>query len=214
MTQPIYMVGAGGHAKAVLAALNANQIYPIAIYDDNLDRWGTSLYDIPIKGGIDEFASLGQVTAVLAIGDNLTRKQIAERLPAINWLTIVHPYTCVHASVKIGQGSVILEGAIVQPDVIIGQQCILNVESMIGHDCVLEDYVHVCGAKLTGNVCVQEGVLLGANTTVQPGITIGEWSKSAIASAIMRNVAPYSIMIGNPARCVSSTRIDPAVGAP
>jgi sugar O-acyltransferase (sialic acid O-acetyltransferase NeuD family) len=212
MIEAIYMVGAGGHAKAVMAALSANHIVPVAIYDDSPHRQGTALYGVPIQGGIDDFAALGAVSAVIAIGDNNTRKHIAERFPAVDWLTVVHPYTCIHASVQIGKGSVILEGAIVQPDVVIGQHCILNVESMIGHDCVLENYVHVSGAKLTGNVHLREGVLLGANTTVHPGVTIGQWSKSAICSAVMRDVAPYSVLIGNPARCISSTAPSPETG--
>jgi acetyltransferase EpsM len=207
MTKSVYMVGAGGHAKAVFAALSANHIEPIAIYDDNPQQQGGTLYGVPICGNLEDFTQLGAVSAVIAIGDNYTRKRIAERLPTVHWLTVVHPYSCIHASAKIGRGSVILEGTIVQPDVIIGEHCILNVETMIGHDCVLDNYVHVCGAKLTGNVHVGEGVLLGANTTVHPSVTIGEWSKSAISSAIMRDVSPYSTVIGNPARCVTAAPI-------
>ncbi len=202
MSRSVYMIGAGGHAKAVLAALEANDIYPLAIYDDNASKWGSSLFNIPVKGGLEDFAQLGVVSAVTAIGDNAKRQKIAERFTAVDWLTVVHPYSCVHSSVVIGEGTVILEGTIAQPDVTIGRHCIINVESMIGHDCTLEDYVHICGAKLTGNVHLGEGVFLGANTTVHPGIKIGAWSKSAIATAVMRDALPASILIGNPARAM------------
>ncbi|MGB8703110.1 MAG: hypothetical protein WCD18_27140 [Thermosynechococcaceae cyanobacterium] len=39
---------------------------------------------------------------------------------------MIHLYTCIHASVQIGRRAVILEGAIGQPDVSIGQHCTLK----------------------------------------------------------------------------------------
>jgi sugar O-acyltransferase (sialic acid O-acetyltransferase NeuD family) len=204
MSRAVYVIGAGGHAKAVLAALEANDIYPLALYDDDASRWGGSLFNIPVKGGLEDFVQLGAVTAVIAIGDNAKRQQIAERFTSVDWLTVVHPYSCIHSSVVVGEGTVILEGTIAQPDVTIGRHCIINVQSMIAHDCTLEDYVHISGAKLTGNVHLCEGVLLGGNTTVHPGIKVGAWSKSAIATAIMRDVLPASIVIGNPGRAIKA----------
>jgi sugar O-acyltransferase (sialic acid O-acetyltransferase NeuD family) len=204
MHRSVYMIGAGGHAKAVLAALEANHIYPLALYDDDESKWGSSLFNIPVKGGLGEFATLGTVSAVIAIGDNIKRKQIAERFTAINWLTIIHPYSYQHSSVRVGRGTVILEGTVLQPDVKIGQHCIINVDSMIGHDSILEDYVHSSGGKIGGNVHICEGVLVGGNTTIHPGLTIGAWSKSAISTAIMRDVPPHSILIGNPARMLKA----------
>jgi sugar O-acyltransferase (sialic acid O-acetyltransferase NeuD family) len=204
MHRSVYMIGAGGHAKAVLAALEANNIYPLALYDDDSRKWGSSLFNIPVKGGLDEFEMLGAVSAAIAIGDNARRKQIAERFTQIDWMTVIHPYSYQHSSVRVGQGTVILEGTVLQPDVTIGKHCIINVDSMIGHDSVLEDYVHSSGGKIGGNVHICEGVLVGGNTTIHPGLTIGAWSKSAISTAIMRDVPPHSILIGNPARILKA----------
>jgi sugar O-acyltransferase (sialic acid O-acetyltransferase NeuD family) len=204
MHRSVYMIGAGGHAKAVLAALEANNIYPLALFDDNASKWGSSLFNIPVKGGLEDFAHLGAVSAVIAVGDNAKRKQIAERFTEIDWLTVIHPYSYQHSSVQLGQGTVVLEGTVLQPDVIIGQHCIINVDTMIGHDSILEDYVHSSGGKIGGNVYVCEGVLVGGNTTIHPGLKIGAWSKSAISTAIMRDVPPNSIVIGNPARILKA----------
>jgi sugar O-acyltransferase (sialic acid O-acetyltransferase NeuD family) len=204
MQQSVYIVGAGGHAKVVLATLAAAGIVPIALYDDDASKWGSTLFNIPIKGGLDDFAELESVSAFIAIGKNAARKKIVERFTSIDWLTIIHPRASIHSSVKIGRGSIIQEACILEPDVTIGEHCILNSNSMIGHESVLEDYVHSSGAKIGGNAHVCEGVLLGGNSTVHPGITIGAWSTAAIASAIMRDVPPHSILIGNPARVLKA----------
>lgn len=200
MQQPFYVIGAGGHALAVLAALEANQICASGIYDDDASKWGSSLLNIPIKGGLADFSRLGRTSAIIAIGDNAKRKEIAERFTEIDWLTVIHPYTYIHQSVNIGRGSIILEATVLQPNVTIGCHCIVNIDSKIAHDCVLEDYVHCSYGKLAGNVYVCEGALLGTNTSVHPGVRIGAWSKSAVGSAIMRDVPPHSTVIGNPAR--------------
>jgi sugar O-acyltransferase (sialic acid O-acetyltransferase NeuD family) len=204
MKQSVYIIGAGGHAKVVLAALEANNIFPVALYDDDASKWGSSIFNIPIKGGLDDLEKLGSVSAFIAIGKNEVRKKIVERFTSIDWLTIIHPRASLHSSVQVGRGTLIQEGCILEPDVVIGEHCILNANSMIGHESVLENYVHNAGAKLNGNVHICEGVLLGGNSTVHPGVTVGAWSKSAIASAIMRDVPPNSILIGNPARVMKS----------
>jgi sugar O-acyltransferase (sialic acid O-acetyltransferase NeuD family) len=204
MQQSVYIIGAGGHAKVVLATLEAAGIVPIALYDDDASKWGSTLFNIPIKGGLDDFAELESVSAFIAIGNNAARKKVVERFTSIDWLTIIHPRASIHSSVKIGRGSIIQEACILEPDVTIGEHCILNSNSMIGHESVLEGYVHSSGAKIGGNAHVCEGVLLGGNSTIHPGITIGAWSTAAIASAIMRDVPPHSILIGNPARVLKA----------
>jgi sugar O-acyltransferase (sialic acid O-acetyltransferase NeuD family) len=200
MQQSIYVIGAGGHAKVVLATLEANNIFPAALYDDDASKWGSSIFNIPVKGGLDDFEKLGSVSAFIAIGKNAVRKKIVERFPTIDWLTIIHPHASLHSSVRVGRGTLIQECCVLEPDVVIGEHCILNSNSMIGHESILENYVHNAGAKLNGNVHICEGVLLGGNSTVHPGVTVGAWSATAIAAAIMRDAPPNSILIGNPAR--------------
>lgn len=49
---------------------------------------------------------------------------------------------------------------------------------------------------------VEHGASLGANVTVRCGVTIGEYAMVAAGSVVTRDVAPYSMVIGNPARHV------------
>lgn len=43
----IYLIGAGGHAKVILALLEAQRRKCLGIYDDNEQRHGTTLLDVP-----------------------------------------------------------------------------------------------------------------------------------------------------------------------
>lgn len=53
---------------------------------------------------------------------------------------------------------------------------------------------------------VENGASIGANATIICGVTIGEYAMVAAGSVVTRDVTPYTLVIGNPARPVS--RID------
>lgn len=47
---------------------------------------------------------------------------------------------------------------------------------------------------------VKKGASIGANATIVCGITIGEYAMVAAGSVVTKDVAPYSLVMGNPAR--------------
>lgn len=49
---------------------------------------------------------------------------------------------------------------------------------------------------------VETGASLGANSTIVCGITIGEYAMVAAGSVVTKNVPPYTLVVGNPARPV------------
>ena len=61
--------------------------------------------------------------------------------------------------------------------------------------------------KITPTV-VKDGASIGANSTLICGITVGEYAMIAAGSVVTRDVAPYTLVMGNPARPVA--RIDQA----
>lgn len=49
---------------------------------------------------------------------------------------------------------------------------------------------------------VKQGVTIGANATIGPGITLGEFSMVGMGSVVTKNVPDYGLVVGNPARLV------------
>ena len=47
---------------------------------------------------------------------------------------------------------------------------------------------------------VKKGASIGANTTILPGITLGEHCFIGAGAVVTKNVKPYAIMVGNPAK--------------
>ena len=53
---------------------------------------------------------------------------------------------------------------------------------------------------LIKNTYVKNGASIGANATLICGIVIGEYAMIAAGSVVTKDVEPYSLVMGNPAR--------------
>lgn len=57
--------------------------------------------------------------------------------------------------------------------------------------------------KDTGStVIVEEDVSIGANVTLLPGVTVGRGAQIGACSVVTKNVPPYSVVAGNPAKVI------------
>lgn len=198
----ICVIGAGGHAKVVLATLHAMGQKVKWILDDDEKMWGQTIFDIEIKGPVALLENLETpVKAIIAIGDNKTRKTIADSLPHVEWITAIHPSALIHPTVQIGNGTAIFAGTVIQPDTIIGNHCIVNTSASIDHDCSVGDYVHIApGCHLAGGVTLHEGTFLGIGSSVIPGAAIGKWSICGAGSVVVRDIPDNAKALGVPAK--------------
>ena len=53
-----------------------------------------------------------------------------------------------------------------------------------------------------GNVTIGNDVWIGSNVTIMSGVRIGDGAVLANNSHVVKNVEPYSIVGGNPAKCI------------
>ncbi|MCR4588346.1 MAG: sugar O-acetyltransferase [Lachnospiraceae bacterium] len=79
--------------------------------------------------------------------------------------------------------------------------------SLIGHNVVLATINHdLRPAYQRKNhykpVKIGKNVWIGSNSTVLPGITIGDWAVVGAGSVVTKDVGPYTIVAGNPARVI------------
>ena len=197
----IAVIGAGGHAKVVVATLQAVGLGPLLVLDDDPARWGSALLGVEVAGPVASLADRGLERAVLAIGDNRTRQRLAESLGPARWVTAIHPETTVHPSARIGEGSVVFAGVVVQPDVVVGAHAILNTGSTADHDTRIGDFAHVApGAHLAGGVEVGAGAFLGIGSCAVPGARIGAWATVGAGGVVISEVAAGETVVGVPAR--------------
>ncbi|WP_373495726.1 acetyltransferase [Aquiflexum sp.] len=193
--EELHIIGASGHAKAVIDLLEDRSIIA-GVYDDNSE--------ISEILGIEVHCPANKINGVLgkihiAIGDNKTRKKIVESLSfETKYGTIVHKSAIVSNYIKIGEGTVVMEGAIIKVDSEIGNHVIVNTGASIDHDCKIDDFVHIGpGSTLCGNIKVGEGSLVGAGSVVIPGVSIGSWCIIGAGSIVHKDVPNSAKWIGD-----------------
>jgi sugar O-acyltransferase (sialic acid O-acetyltransferase NeuD family) len=195
----VFVLGAGGHAKVVVSTLQALNSEITAVLDDDVSRFGQQILGVPIVGSLDSLPPSAR--AVAAIGDNRVRRTTVERFPQVEWVTAIHPFAYVHPSVGIGVGTVVFAGAVIQPDVVVGEHVIVNTCASVDHDCQIKSYVHISpGCHLAGNVQIDEGGWMGLGSSAIPGSVVGEWAVVGAGGVVVRNVPSHRTSIGIPAR--------------
>lgn len=206
----VVVYGGGGQARVLLELMDRAGICPLAgLVDDNPDLAGTKIDGLPVLGPIDKLSSYVRVyrihRAVIAMGDNASRKKFADHARALGLRlpVLIHPNAYVSPSAQLGEGTVVMAGAVVSAHAKLGELCIVNTRATIDHDCELGDCVHVGpGATLTGNVTVGNETLIGAGATVLPGLIIGDESVVGAGATVIHDVPSNSTVVGCPARSI------------
>lgn len=203
----VHVVGAGGHAKVVIAALQAACVVVEAAWDDDARRVGGEILGIPIRGPIEGVPPRASV--VIAIGANACRKAVASRLSGRTSVRVIHPAAIIHPSAVLGAGTVVFAGAVVQPDVRLGEHVIVNTAASVDHDCIVGDFVHIApGAHLAGGVRIREGALLGIGACAVPGAEIGSWAVVGAGGVVVAPIAAGVTAVGCPARTIERMTVE------
>lgn len=126
--------------------------------------------------------------AIVAVGDNKTRKLEVERLIKEEWRFCpaqIHPRAYVARGVEIGEGTVVMAGAVIQPGARIGKHVIVNTCASVDHGCIVGDFAHIApGVHLCGDVEVGEGALVGVGSCAVPGAKIPAWTLVKAGSVV------------------------------
>lgn len=198
----IILIGAGGHAKVVAAAIAESGDRLVAVFDDDAARHGTTLLGVPIVGPIAAAREHSVRRAVIGIGSNAARARLGSEL-GLEWATVVHPRAWVHETVRLGAGTVVFAGAMIQPDAELGEHVIVNTAASIDHDCVLGRAVHIApGVHLAGGVRIGVQSFLGVGASAIPYVTIGERTTIGAGGVVVRDIGSDVTAVGVPAHVV------------
>ena len=194
------LYGASGHGKVIIDILESMGEMNIEIWDD---AEKDPIWDYPVIQPFPHGYAVDDLL-IISIGNNATRKKVAERLgDKVEFGMAVHAFVCTSERTIIDEGTVVMAGVIINPDVQIGKHCIINTSCSIDHDCVIADYAHISpNATLSGDVRVGEGTHIGAGATVIQGIRIGKWCTIGAGAVVIRDIPDYATAVGNPARII------------
>ncbi len=199
----VYVIGGGGHAKVVAAALLDAGLKVAGILDDDTSAWGREISGIKIDGPCAKLAKMENPEAVIAIGSGKIRRKVFGEFSNVSWRTVIHPAAYVAPDVIIGVGTVIFAHAAIQPGTVIGDHCIVNTSASVDHDCNIGDFTHIApGVNLAGNVTVGEETFVGIGSAVAQCVNIGSKVIIGAGAAVVKDIPGNCTAVGVPAKVI------------
>jgi sugar O-acyltransferase (sialic acid O-acetyltransferase NeuD family) len=186
------LLGAGGHARACIDVLERIRDYrPVGLVGLDSER-GTSVFDYPVLGTDEDLRELlhSHPVALVTIGQiksAATRMRLFGAIVAYGRPVpaIVSPLAYVSRHARLGAGTIVMHGAIVNAGASVGQNCIVNSKALVEHDASVADHCHVStGAILNSGVTVGEGSFIGSAASVRQGIAIGRGCVIGMGEAV------------------------------
>jgi len=123
----------------------------------------------------------------------------------------IEPGAIIRDLVEIGDNCVIMMGAVLNIGAVIGERTMIDMNVVVGGRAIVGKNCHIgAGTVLAGvveppsaePVIIGDDVLIGANAVVLEGVKVGKGAVIAAGSVVVKDVEPYMVMIGVPAKPV------------
>lgn len=211
MTEPVIVIGSGGHAAVVADALLASGKQVIGFTDTDPTRYGQLLCGLPVLGSDHVLQDRDRAALRLANGIGGTgsaesknvRRAVQENLESLGWrfVGVRHPSAIVSRFASVGDGVHLLASCVIQAGAVIGDGCIVNTAAVVEHDATIGRYTHVaCGAVLCGAVSIGTGSHIGAGAVVRQGVRLGDEVVVGAGAVVVEDSQCGATLVGVPAR--------------
>lgn len=173
---------------------------------------------IPAKASLSATTGAPRVLPPLVLGKAVTVGAgcIIYKSANIGDMVFFGDMATVREDVNIGEYTIIGRGVTVENKVDIGRKCKIETEAYITAISTVEDYCFIAPEvtftndnflgrteerkKHFGGPTLRKGARIGANSTLLPGIEIGEDALVAAGSVVTKDVSPRIVVMGSPAK--------------
>ena len=201
------IIGAGRHAAEVFSLMEDlgqdNQL--LAFAKDDVSP-GELFMGKPVMKIVDVLAmdiSADKPEIMVGIGDVPANKRISDmfRDRRFTFFNLLNKGIKPARFRALGTGVYIAEGTIVTVNISVGDNVILNNGCTVSHDCSIGSFVNISpGTHIAGWVTIEDDVFVGVGASFIPKIRVGKGSIIAAGACVTKDVPPYTMVAGVPAR--------------
>lgn len=180
MSEPVIVIGGGGHAGVVADVLRLLGREIFGICDPALPA-GRRVHGVDVLGDDAFLRAHDPASTPLANGIGSThsteaRARVFREFSAagFRFVTLAHPAAAVAASAQLEEGVQVMAGAVVQPGAVLEENVLVNTRASVDHDCRIGRDVHIApGVVLSGCVSIGAGTHVGPGAVVVQGVRVG-----------------------------------------
>ena len=206
MDKKVIIIGAGGHAKVIADIILKSGDRVLGFLDDNIET-GTIIDNqegFEVLGKVDTVMELQEenpeLEFIIGIGNNNIRKNIAEEYN-LKYYTAIHPTANIGFGVVIKEGTTIMANACISPSTYIGKHCIINTASIVEHDNIIREYVHISpSATLAGTVVIGVKTHIGAGATIINNVNVTSNVIVGAGAVVVKDITESGTYVGVPAK--------------
>ncbi len=201
----IILVGGGGHCRSVIDIIEASGAYRIFGVLDLPAKGGNEILGYPVIGCDDDIPCLireGQCRFLITLGQI---KSPARRISLFQIIkdhggclpSIVSPLARVSRHAVVGEGTIVMHGALINAGARVGCNCIVNSRALVEHDVSVGDHCHLSTAcVVNGAVQIGEGTFVGSGAVARENLEIGSGCIIGAGALVRKSLPPNSIYIG------------------
>jgi acetyltransferase EpsM len=203
----------GGHSSGLIVAESVGEaaaagepVCLLGLLNDTAPA-GTTIGGYPVLGRFEDWRHLApdaRFIAAFPLPGHARERHLRLRslqVPPDRWQSVRDPRARVSRTAEIGAGCYLAANVVVEHGAHIGAHTILRAGAYVSHDARIGEFGFVGpSATLLGRTTLGDGVHVGANAVVREGTTVHEYAVVGIGSVVVDDVAPHSVVAGNPAR--------------
>lgn len=143
----------------------------------------------------------------ISVSNSKAREEIAKRFieAGARPELIKSPQATFYSANKIGEGAIFCAGSIITSNVTIGRFFHCNLQSYVGHDCVIGDFVTFAPrVACNGNVVIEDHAYIGTGAVIRQGLRIGKGAVVGMGAVVTKDVPAGETWVGNPAGPISA----------
>lgn len=159
--------------------------------DESKEEKKESEYFIHESSFVDENVSIGDKTKVWHFSHILSNTKIGSNC-SFGQNCVVGPKVNIGNGVKVQNNVSIYEGVEIEDDVFLGPSMVFT--------NVINPRSFIIRREEFKKTLLKKGSSIGANATVVCGVTIGEYALIGAGAVVNRDVKPYALMAGVPAK--------------